>query len=152
VEALVVLLLVCGLVLFVQNRRIGQRLSGVEADLEAIRRRLSEQPRAFDTAPGGERRQPAMEGIPPAAPPPPGLTTTVPVSTSTPADAAPPPDSREAADAPPAAEVEPPVEAARESLASLFERFVAGRLLIWVGGIALAVAGVFLVRYSIELG
>ncbi|HYI03286.1 MAG TPA: DUF2339 domain-containing protein [Reyranella sp.] len=40
----------------------------------------------------------------------------------------------------------------RETLAILLERFVAGRLLIWVGGISLAVAGVFLVRYSIEIG
>jgi uncharacterized membrane protein len=40
----------------------------------------------------------------------------------------------------------------RESLGSLFERFVGGRLLVWIGGIALAVAGLLLVRYSIELG
>lgn len=40
----------------------------------------------------------------------------------------------------------------RESVASMFERFVGGRLLIWAGGIAMAVAGVFLVRYSIEIG
>jgi uncharacterized membrane protein len=40
---------------------------------------------------------------------------------------------------------------ARETFATLFERFVGGRLLIWIGGIALAVAGFFLVRYSIGL-
>ena len=40
---------------------------------------------------------------------------------------------------------------ARETLAAFFERFVGGRLLIWIGGIALAVAGVFLVRHSIDL-
>jgi uncharacterized membrane protein len=39
----------------------------------------------------------------------------------------------------------------RETLAALFERFVGGRLLIWIGGIALAAAGIFLVRHSIEL-
>ena len=39
-----------------------------------------------------------------------------------------------------------------ETLGNLFERFVGGRLLIWIGGIALAVAGFLLVRYSIELG
>lgn len=39
-----------------------------------------------------------------------------------------------------------------ESLGNLFERFVGGRLLVWIGGIALAVAGFLLVRYSIEIG
>ena len=40
----------------------------------------------------------------------------------------------------------------RESLASIFERLVGGRMLIWVGGIALALAGLFLVRYAVEIG
>jgi len=44
-------------------------------------------------------------------------------------------------------------EAARsESLGGLFERLVAGRLLIWLGGVALVLAAVFLIRYSIEVG
>lgn len=47
---------------------------------------------------------------------------------------------------------EAPAEARPESLGGLFERYVGGRLLVWVGGIALAVAGVLLVRYSIEIG
>lgn len=42
--------------------------------------------------------------------------------------------------------------AAFASLAQRFEAFVGGRLPIWTGGIALAFAGFFLVRYSIELG
>ena len=37
------------------------------------------------------------------------------------------------------------------SVAALFERFVGGRLLIWIGGIALAVAGIFLIRASVGL-
>ena len=45
-----------------------------------------------------------------------------------------------------------PSPAVRDTFATLFERFVAGRLLIWIGGISLAVAGAFLVRYSIEVG
>ncbi|MEA3032842.1 MAG: hypothetical protein QOH86_858, partial [Sphingomonadales bacterium] len=49
---------------------------------------------------------------------------------------------------PPAA----PSPALTESLGGLFERFVGGRLLIWAGGIALAVAGLFLVRFSIQIG
>lgn len=51
-----------------------------------------------------------------------------------------PDDSREAADP------------ANETLGGFFERWVGGRLMIWVGGIALAVAGVLLVRYSIQIG
>jgi uncharacterized membrane protein len=44
-------------------------------------------------------------------------------------------------------------EAARsESFGGLFERLVAGRLLIWLGGIALVLAAIFLIRYSIEIG
>ena len=39
-----------------------------------------------------------------------------------------------------------------ETLGGLFERFVGGRLLIWLGGIALVAAAVYLVRYSIEIG
>jgi uncharacterized membrane protein len=35
--------------------------------------------------------------------------------------------------------------------ASFFERLVGGRLLIWTGGVALAAAGIFLIRHSIEL-
>jgi len=40
----------------------------------------------------------------------------------------------------------------RETLGGLFERFVGGRLLIWIGGAALFVAGILLIRYSIEVG
>lgn len=60
----------------------------------------------------------------------------------------------EAIDAP---NVEPLAEhgepsAALASHAQRFEAIVGGRLPIWIGGIALAFAGFFLVRYSIELG
>ena len=39
-----------------------------------------------------------------------------------------------------------------ESVGGLFERLLAGRLLIWLGGIALVLAALFLIRYSIEIG
>lgn len=38
------------------------------------------------------------------------------------------------------------------SFAYFFENLVGGRLLIWVGGVALVVAAIFLIRYSIEIG
>ena len=45
----------------------------------------------------------------------------------------------------------PPAAPARQTLAALFEGLVGGRLLIWIGGIALAAAGIFLIRHSIAL-
>lgn len=38
------------------------------------------------------------------------------------------------------------------SVATLFESLIGGRLLIWVGGVALVVAAVFLIRFTIEIG
>ncbi|HEX8533753.1 MAG TPA: DUF2339 domain-containing protein [Allosphingosinicella sp.] len=52
-----------------------------------------------------------------------------------------PPEMAEAA-------LEPPP---RETFDRFFERLMGGRLLIWIGGIALAAAGIFLIRHSIEL-
>ncbi|HEX8225216.1 MAG TPA: DUF2339 domain-containing protein [Allosphingosinicella sp.] len=45
-----------------------------------------------------------------------------------------------------------PEPVSSETLGGFFERWVGGRLMIWVGGVALAVAGVLLVRYSIQIG
>jgi uncharacterized membrane protein len=46
---------------------------------------------------------------------------------------------------------EPAAEPDHETVGALFERLVAGKLLIWLGAFALAIAGVFLVRHSIGL-
>jgi hypothetical protein len=48
--------------------------------------------------------------------------------------------------------LEPEPETQGETLGALFERLVGGRLLIWLGGIALVVAAIYLIRYSIEIG
>jgi uncharacterized membrane protein len=60
-----------------------------------------------------------------------------------------------AARAPAAASTPPRPEEAvhpKETFGAVFERLVGGRLLIWIGGMALALAGLFLVRYSIQIG
>ena len=69
--------------------------------------------------------------------------------------AAEPPDPGIASEPTPEAEPHSALEpqpAAGEGLGGLFERWVAGRLLIWIGGAALFVAGILLIRYSIEVG
>ena len=78
-----------------------------------------------------------------AAPPVPVDEPSSPIFTPEPATASP---------AALSAETYPPIAPERESAATLFERLVGGRLLIWTGGVAVALAGLFLVRYSIELG
>src|SRR3712207_4265014 len=60
----------------------------------------------------------------------------------------PAPEALAGVDAEPVTDAPPPV---RETLSGLFERLVGGRLLIWIGGIALAAGGIFLIRHSIEL-
>jgi uncharacterized membrane protein len=68
-----------------------------------------------------------------------------------PAPAVRPPPSPEPSGPEPEPESWSPAES-NETLGGFFERWVGGRLMIWVGGIALAVAGVLLVRYSIQIG
>ncbi len=47
----------------------------------------------------------------------------------------------------------PPLSAPASGVAEIgFERFFAGRMAVWIGGVALALAGFFLVRYTIEQG
>lgn len=52
----------------------------------------------------------------------------------------------------PASPAAPTEAEERETFGVLFERLVGGKLLIWLGGIALVAAAIYLIRYSIELG
>lgn len=56
------------------------------------------------------------------------------------------------ADAAPGASPTAPPPPVGDTFGDLFERFVAGRVLIWLGGIALIAAALFLIRFSIEIG
>jgi len=80
-----------------------------------------------------------------------GQTLAHPASDPAPLRAPPPPPPPVREPAPPAPEPAPPPKpaiAARPSLESL----IGARLPVWIGAVALVVAGFFLVRYSIEIG
>ncbi|HEX8258233.1 MAG TPA: DUF2339 domain-containing protein [Allosphingosinicella sp.] len=127
-----ILLLAVGAYLLFELRRLGRKVDELERDLAELRHwREAPQPEAA-TAPAAAPALPASE---PAS------------RASRAAEPAPELDDALPEPRPPAA-----AEPVRETAAALFERFVGGRLLIWTGGVALAVAGVFLVRYSIEIG
>lgn len=135
---LLLILLLAGLAfLLVPMRRLQERVSALESELAALRLRLEEgqrssrvEPLAVIPAEAGISGQEVSAGF-----------------AETPAFAGVTEDGSEAF-----SPREPEPEPADNTLATLFERLVGGRLLIWIGGIALAVAGVFLVRYSIEIG
>jgi uncharacterized membrane protein len=126
-------LLLLGLVvLFILLQQQSARLARLEREFEALREGA-----APLSEPAGEARPPPPVSLR-AAPLPEQRGPVEPEAVPVPAR--------------PSAEEPPSAPAVQETLAILFERFVGGRLLIWIGGIALAVAGLFLVRYSIEIG
>ena len=125
-----------GIIAFAKTRELERRIERLEAALRA--RRSAEA---------------AVEPVP-AAPTP---EVTVPEeSVEAPAvsqDAPEPPEEGEAVAEAPRPEAEEPVQeepaiAARTSL----EEKIGSRWAVWVGGLALGLGGIFLVRYSIEAG
>ena len=87
---------------------------------------------------------------PAAAPPPQAAPEPAPVAEPMrPAEPAKPTEPQPAASVPPIAAAVPAPDAAPQ--ASLEERF-GTRWVVWIGGVALALGGIFLVRYSIEAG
>ncbi|WP_114953155.1 DUF2339 domain-containing protein [Sphingosinicella terrae] len=138
-ELLFLLLLVGVFVLFVSNRAMAHRLERLEHRLLVLESGPVE----------GAGRSEASYGAPlqPAA----VVLPELPVIEAPEPPPAPGPQEPEAPPAPPWTADEAEAEE-RETLGGLFERLVAGRLLIWLGGIALVVAGVYLIRYSIEIG
>jgi uncharacterized membrane protein len=130
-ELLVLLLALGVFALWVSNRNLKTRLDGIErrldGGLQAAPPAPADEPRATFSVgytPPPKVEEAALEAEPPK--PMPSSATTSPAPEHTPEE--------------------------RETLGALFERLVAGKLLIWLGGIALVVAAVYLIRYSIELG
>jgi uncharacterized membrane protein len=118
------------------------RLTRLEARLDAMQRRLAQLAAAPD-----------QDAAPPAEPPP--------APTSKPSWRPIPPGPEPAPSIPPAPAsiaastsvppTPPRMESQTSELPGLEERF-GTRWVVWVGGIALALGGIFLVRYSIERG
>ena len=127
-ELLTIILLAGLFALWISNRNLAARVDALERHAAPADRATSDMPPT------------AVESLsqPIAAPPP------------QPQAIEPPPGEPrliELADEP-----ETERENERESWGVLFERLVGGRMLIWLGGIALVVAAIFLIRYSIEIG
>ncbi len=131
-------------------------LGGLRRDLRLLELRIdaleSRAPAAPTTYPG--TATPAAQ--PPSAPVPSGAAEFIsPLPTARPAPPAPAP----AAPAAPAAAAAPPTSVPHSSAAPLsraqpisFEERFGTRSVVWVGGVALALGGIFLVRYTIEQG
>jgi uncharacterized membrane protein len=124
------LLLIAVLVLIALHVRLSARVRALEALLEG---KPAEPAQPVATGASRERQSTAMAG---ATPPSPEVALRT--------------GAQPRLDAPEEAQL-PAERPAGTSLAGLFEQFVGGRLLIWIGGIALAVAGIFLVRFSAGL-
>jgi uncharacterized membrane protein len=137
-------------------RKLGDRVNALESELALLRRAV--------VAGEGEA---ALAGIPEVGEPPMSRPAArvilAPPEAAEPApepisvDAVPQPVMAEATPAAidlPGRPPEPPAEPAvpRRSASQLFEQYVGGKLPIWVGGAALAIAGYYLVRYAIEMG
>ena len=135
-EFLTLIFLIGLVVLWASNNGLKQRIEALERRLgpEGTAAMLQAQPvdpvRPTDILPGDYVEPPPAEPPPKAAP------------------------ALDAAHGPPSITIDlaPEPAAPAESLGAMFERLIAGKLLIWLGGIALVVAAIFLIRYSIEVG
>ena len=136
-----ILLLIGLAALWLAHQRLATRFRALEEEVRQLQ--YGDDPRAARLPESGAPAAPvAAEPVEPAAEPAPVVMRPSPFAGRV----------EEPTPEPTPAPAQEPAPAVRETLANLFESFVGGRLLIWIGGIALAVAGVFLVRYSIEIG
>ncbi|MEN3977284.1 DUF2339 domain-containing protein [Emcibacter sp. SYSU 3D8] len=124
------------------------RTGALQRDILALRREIA----LLKQAGAAPLPATAPAPVPPVAAPAP------------PAQPAPPPDAATATATPPTPPPVPPVPPAAAAAAratpppktppprKLTERNITSRWMVWVGGLALALGGVFMVRYSIEQG
>ena len=140
IAALILYWIVAPILLFASQRTLRERLVRLERQIEELRHGRPPD-EVWNPEPPAQELAPAAPATA-APPPPPPPAVAIPQRTRW---AEPEQIGWQVHD-----EEEGPRE--RESIGGLFERLVAGRLLIWIGGIALVVAGVYLIRYSIEIG
>ncbi|MBX9824431.1 MAG: DUF2339 domain-containing protein [Xanthobacteraceae bacterium] len=134
---------VIAIVALVKSINAGDRLRTMEARFQALEARLAGAP---DAAP---IRTPSPAAPSPAEPPPAPAAAPVDTIKVEPARAPEPtPEPAPAAAAPPP----PPPPAADNQPAQSFEEKFGTRWTVWIGGVALALGGIFLVKYSIEAG
>ena len=157
------------ILLWTRQSSLRERLARAEARIEELEVRRSEPAMTARPEPRPEP-EPAMEAgptpevPPPTTPPPPPQRAAARVIRS-PAVKVPPgeavgaeataPDARrpEPPEPPePGSFAPPPHAAPAATLSERFEALVGGRLPVWIGGIALVFAAIFLVRYSVEAG
>ncbi len=123
----------------VRSVELSRLVLGLDTRLRAL-----EQSFAHGVAPGAPAAPPRA-AAPPAPPPPRVSPEPAPVSSPPPSPAQPP-----ATSVPPA---RAPAAAARPSPGPIsFEERFGTRWVVWVGGVALALGGIFLVRYTIQQG
>ena len=138
---------IIAIVALVKSVGLGEHLRRLEARLAAVERSVPTPTAAVPKPP-----RPAPTHIPPAAEPIPPTS-----EPEKPAEPAPPPPEREPAIAatspiaPPLQVAPSPPTAPPPPSMSLEERLGA-QWAVWVGGLALVLGGIFLVRYSIEQG
>jgi uncharacterized membrane protein len=139
---------IIAIVALVKAINAGDRLRGIEARFEALEARIAGAPGAapIPDSPAASPAAPAIAPVetirvePPRAPEPaPQPAAPEPAPSPAPAAAAPPPPS-------------PPSPPADEPPAQSFEEKFGTRWTVWIGGVALALGGIFLVKYSIEAG
>jgi uncharacterized membrane protein len=128
---------IIAIVALVKSIGLGERLRGLEARMAMLDRRLAQQPPAAapPEAPTTQEPTPSVPAEPATEPS---------IAAMPPAEPAPPPPTS----VPPSATV--PAATAAPTM-SLEER-LGTQWAVWVGGIAVALGGIFLVRYSIEQG
>lgn len=166
------LILGCGVLLIILLQRTGNTATELEAlrrSLDIVSDRLDQvlrnrpvAPAAAPTEPAEQKieiiRMPVVETPPPAPEPPPPppapepVRSTVPVVPPTPEpESIPAAASVSAEDTATAEPPPPPPRSQGPDFGDLEKRF-GTQWVVWVGGIALALGGIFLVRYSIEAG
>ena len=128
---------IIAIVALVKTISTGDRLRGLEARLANLELRAI-------GAPGGA---PAAVPPPPPAPAPVEPEQAPPEPPPIPVEPPPPPPPAP----PPIPSSQPATSAPPEHVASFEERF-GTRWTVWIGGVALALGGIFLVKYSIEAG